>query len=85
VPNLLIITARALVRRSYYSKPFIDITLNYRLILIALRTPLVKGGTSSTRPNYTPYRATRIPLGTAIIELGKVSKILQLTVSTKAI
>jgi hypothetical protein len=42
VLNLLIIIAGALVQRLYYSEPSIDITLSYGLILIALRTPLVK-------------------------------------------
>jgi hypothetical protein len=43
VLNLLITTAGALVQRSHYSEPSIDITLSYGLILIALRAPLVKG------------------------------------------
>jgi hypothetical protein len=43
VLNLLITTAGALVQRSHYSEPSIDMTLSYGLILIALRTPLAKG------------------------------------------
>jgi hypothetical protein len=43
VLNLLITTAGALVQRSHYSEPSMDITLSYGLILIVIRTPLAKG------------------------------------------